>query len=96
MGYHIVMGVLSQLTWVYITATSVVKSAPQVGLVNGAFSPYSPFEMDFSAGYAKSEIYSPMVSARIFSQVQYLYPTTTMWGPQIANPIPMLSDYFSV
>ena len=46
----------------------------------------------FSAGYAKSEIYSPMVSARIFSQVQYLYPTTTMWGHQIANPIPMLSD----
>ena len=46
-GYHIVMGVLSQLTWVYITAASMVKSAPQVGLVNGAFSPYSPFEMDF-------------------------------------------------
>ena len=50
MGYHIVMGVLSQLTWVFIIAnmaTSVVKPAPQVVLVNGAFCHYSQFEMDF-------------------------------------------------
>ena len=50
MGYHIVMGVLSQLTWVFIRAdmaTSVVKPAPQVVLVNGAFCHYSQVEMDF-------------------------------------------------
>ena len=34
MGYHIVMGVLSQLTWVFIMATSLVKPTPQVGLLN--------------------------------------------------------------
>ena len=50
MGYHIVMGVLSQLTWVFIIAnmaTSVVKPAPQVVLVTGVLCHYSQFEMDF-------------------------------------------------
>ena len=45
----------------------VVKPAPQVVLVNGAFYCLATLKWIMSAGYAKYEIYIAMVTARIFS-----------------------------
>ena len=64
-------------------------TTPQVVLVNGAS--IATLKWIFSAGYAQSEIYSAMVTARIFSHgagmalknciCDFVIPASTMWRP---------------